>query len=126
MNGLASLLKPNGLLILHTINYPMLARRKEDPWGPVRDLADGSLVLKGFFPRIPGPWDGLLMLLEKKKEGTWVPTPVRFELHPHNPGEIQNAGERSGLVLKAISGGFEGQHPEDPESADLLYEFVRQ
>jgi SAM-dependent methyltransferase len=124
MAGLAGLLKPEGVLILHTLNYAMLSERGKDPWGPVRVLDNGSLIIKGFLPRIPAPWDAVLIHLERDENQGWRMKPVRFQLHPHTVSEIEEAGAHAGLALQALTGGFGDESPEDSKSADLVYEFV--
>ncbi|MHC4941899.1 MAG: class I SAM-dependent methyltransferase [Planctomycetota bacterium] len=126
LSGLAGLLEKDGLLILHTINYPMIANRPGEPWGPVRTLDDGSLVLKGFVPRQGGPWDVLLLLLEPEESTKWQRRTVRFQVHPHLRETLGAAAESAGLALRKVEGGFSGESPEDPDSSDLIYEFLRQ
>jgi SAM-dependent methyltransferase len=125
LSGLGSLLKPSGLLLVHSINYPMLAKRREDPWGPVRVLEDGGLILKGFIPRQSGPWDAVLIHLAKDEQDNWQRHPVRFELNPHSPSDLKNAARGAGLSLKAVQGGFESEAPDAPKSADLVYELIK-
>ncbi|MBU0753590.1 MAG: class I SAM-dependent methyltransferase, partial [Planctomycetes bacterium] len=123
--GIAGLLRPGGTAIVHTLNYPMLARRKDDPWGPVRVLDDRSLLLKGFLPRTDGPWEVLLIHLERSGEGNWHRYPARFQIHPHEPNKIRKAAQAAGLSLKTIFGGFKDESPEDFSSSDLLYSLIR-
>ena len=125
LSGLGSVLKPSGLLIVHSINYPMLAKRREDPWGPVRVLEDSSLILKGFIPRRSGPWDAVLIHLAEDEQGNWQRHPVRFELNPHSPSDLKHAARGAGLSLKAVHGGFDREAPEAPKSADLVYELIK-
>jgi 2-polyprenyl-3-methyl-5-hydroxy-6-metoxy-1,4-benzoquinol methylase len=123
--GLAGLLDRGGRLILHTINFPMLAARSGEPWGPVRMLDDGSLVLKGFIPRTDGPWEVVLLLLEKGDESGWKRRIARFQVHPHSRNVLEAAASDAGMRLERVTGGFGGESPEDPDSADLLYAFTR-
>ena len=125
LTGLGSLLKPSGLLIVHSINYPMLAKRRDDPWGPVRVLEDGTLILKGFIPRPAGPWDAVMIRLARDEKGRWQREPIRFELHPHIPSDMESAAREAGLSLTAVHGGFGTGASEDPKSADLVYELIK-
>lgn len=124
--GLASLLKAGGLLVAHTLNYSALAARDRDPWGPVRTLPDGTLLLKGFLPRASGPWDVLFIALASGGEdGEPVLEPVRFPVHPHGTETIQATAAAAGLAMESLHGGFRGEPPEDPRSADRIYLFVK-
>ena len=125
LSGLCGLVKPGGGLIVHTVNFPMLARRPADPFGPVRKLVDGSLLIKGFLPREGDSWDVLFLRLTKKPAGGWIPEPVRFQVHPHGSAEMESAGKAAGLCLDALRGGFNNEPPDAPDSGDLVYEFTR-
>ena len=124
-DGLSRLLKSAGLLVVHTVNYPMLALRNEPPWGPVRILEDDSLVLKGFIPHEQGSWDVVLIHLLPKSDGLWERKPVILKVHPHNSQAMEDAAAKAGLFLQSTWGGFAGESPDDPRSADLVYEFIR-
>lgn len=123
LHGMARLLKTNGILIAHTLNYPRLAARGNDPWGPVRALDDETLLMKGFIPRPSGPWDAQFIHVEKRSDRKWISHPVRFQVFPHTVSELTSAAGPAGLKLRAVSGGFEGQSVDEPNSADLVYEF---
>lgn len=124
VEGLSGLLRPGGMLLLHTINYPMLSLRPEQPWGPVRTLGDNSILLKGFVPHDEGPWDVLFILLERMNGTAWTRQVVRFQVHPHGIEALKSAAEKRGVIIKTRHGGFAGESCDDPKSADLLYEFV--
>jgi SAM-dependent methyltransferase len=121
LQGLAGLVKPGGIVVAHTINFPMLARRGKDPWGPVRVLDNGDLVMKGFLPQSRDRWDALLIHLERNASGAFDRRTVRFTLYPHTPEQMRAAG----LVRKALHGGFSGESHDAPASADLVYLFQR-
>jgi len=124
--NMALLLGMGGRLVAHTINFPNLARRGDEPWGPVRRLEDGTLLLKGFVPRGLDPWDVIFISLEPQ-EGAAPPvrTVSRFQVHPHTSEEVVAAAESAGLVLRERHGGFAGEEPDDFRSADLVYLFER-
>jgi SAM-dependent methyltransferase len=124
--NMAAMVAPGGALVLHTINYPALARRSGEPWGPVRVLDDGTLLLKGFVPRDDGPWDAIFVVLRRLEDGRWDRTPYRFGLHPHERSAVIDAAERCGCRAESCWGGFGhggggGEDPDDPASADLVY-----
>jgi SAM-dependent methyltransferase len=125
LQGLSRILKPGGKLILHTLNYPMLAQRSPDPWGPVRILDDDTLLLKGFIPRNQGAWDAMLILLKRSNKKGWERTPIRFSLHPHPIQELKDAAGQAGLEFLNLHGGFQDESFDHPDSADLVYEFLR-
>lgn len=126
IEGLSSLLRPGGMLLVHTINFPMLSKRPEQPWGPVRTLDDNSILLKGFVPHEERPWDVLFILLERMNGTSWARQVVRFQVHPHGIEALKSAAEKAGIILKALHGGFADESHDDPRSADLLYEFIRE
>jgi hypothetical protein len=121
--NMAVMAAPGGTLVLHTINYPAIARRDGEPWGPVRVLADGTLLLKGFIPRDEGPWDTIFVVLRRRGDGGWERTPYRFGLHPHTRSAVVDAAERCGCKAESCLGGFRDEDPDDPASADLVYVF---
>lgn len=126
--NMAAMVAPGGALVLHTINYPALARRSGEPWGPVRVLDDETLLLKGFIPRDEGPWDTVFVVLKRRDDGGWERTPYRFELHPHARSAVVDAAESCGCTAEGCWGGFGqgeggGEDPDDPASADLVYVF---
>lgn len=123
LSNLAGLLSPGGVLVLHTINFPMLAARDEDPWGPVRCLADGSLLLKGFVPRGDEAWDVIFVSLSQVEGKGWTRRTHRFRLFPHSSEAIEEVGRRAGLELTGLFGGFCGERPDAAGSADLVYLF---
>jgi len=123
--NLSGLLKSEGRLIIHTINYPMLERRPQDPWGPVRVTDDGSFLLKGFIPHSGRPWDAILIHIFESAGKGWTREVVRFCLHPHEIHDMKAAGEKAGLSLLATYGGFNKEKPDSPEAGDLLYEFQK-
>ena len=122
--GLSKLLKPGGVLVLHTLNYPALAARGRDPWGPVRSLPDGTLLLKGFLPRAKGPWDVLFITLRPgRAEGMWKIKEVRFTVYPHDTEALVRSAGAAGFAMESLYGGFEYQAPHDPKSADRVFLF---
>jgi len=123
--NLAGLLVDSGVAIVHTINYSTLAARPEQPWGPVRVLENGDLLLKGFVPQTGGPWDALLVALDRSDSGTgkWRRRVFRFQLYPHVRDAVERAGRRAGMVLEACYGGFRQEPAEAATSADLVYVF---
>ena len=123
LSNLAGLLSPGGVLVLHTINFPRLAARDEDPWGPVRCLADGSLLLKGFVPRGAEPWDVIFVSLSHDERKGWTRKTHRFRLFPHATGAIEKGGLRAGLEMAGLFGGFCGERPDAEGAADLVYVF---
>jgi SAM-dependent methyltransferase len=123
LENMARLLAPGSFAVVHTINYPALARREGDPWGPVRRLADGTLLLKGFVPRGEQPWDVIFVALKPGAGGAWGRETFRFRLHPHSSAALEDAGSKVGLRLEALHGGFQGEDPADGASADLVYVF---
>ncbi|MFH1999830.1 MAG: class I SAM-dependent methyltransferase [Planctomycetota bacterium] len=125
LRGIAHMLRPSGMFIAHTLNYPMLAGREEDPWGPVRILTDGSLLLKGFIPCHEGPWDALFLWIEKQVDTKWVSHPTRFKIYPHTVPDLMKAAAQAGLIFRSVAGGFKNESVNDPGSADLLYEFEK-
>lgn len=125
VQGFSALLEPGGLGVMHTINYPVLAERAEEPWGPVRVLEDGALMLKGFIPRAQGPWEVVLILLEMDDKNRWQRRPVRFNVHPHDRADLEEAAQAAGLTLLDLKGGFTGEDPSDPKSSDLVYLFTK-
>ena len=106
MFGLSELLRSEGVLILHTLNYASLSEKKSDLWGPVRVLENGSIVLKGFIPHRDKAWDVILVHLERSSDGAWSRNPCRFEIHPHGVRDVKEAAARAGLTFKRSSGGF--------------------
>ncbi len=122
LGAMARLLGSGGILVVHTINYPMLACRKGDPWGPVRELADGTLLLKGFVPRGENPWDALFVALRRERDG-WTREPFRFSLHPHRRDQVEKGARDAGLEVENVFGGFAGERPDDAGAADLVYVF---
>jgi ubiquinone/menaquinone biosynthesis C-methylase UbiE len=122
LGEMARLLGSGGILVVHTINYPMLAGRKGDPWGPVRELADGTLLLKGFVPRGEDPWDALFVALRRGEDG-WTREPFRFSLFPHRREQIEKSARGAGLDVENVFGGFAGEKPDDTGAADLVYVF---
>ncbi len=123
LENLSAILSPGGVLVIHTINFPMLAARDEEPWGPVRGLADGSLLLKGFVPRGGDPWDVLFVHLARAEEEGWTRRTHRFRLFPHTRDSVASGAARAGLELIELAGGFCGERPDDTRSADLVYLF---
>jgi len=123
--NMAGLVGPGGVLVVHTLNYPALAARKEEPWGPVRKAPEDVPLLKGFVPHDGGrPWDAIFIRLGRKS-GSWKRKVYRFLLHPHGRDALEAAARDSGLVFDELFGGFAGENPGDPRSADLLYLFRR-
>lgn len=126
MANMAGMLRHGGVLVAHTINFPLLAGRAEDPWGPVRQFDDGTLLLKGFVPREGSPWDVIFISLKPGDErGTMGRSVSRFQVHPHSREAVVDASEQAGLATLGIHGGFAGEAPDDPRSADLVYLFRR-
>ena len=125
LDGLAALLRPGGTMLLHTLNFPMLARREDEPWGPVRTKGMGFLVLKGIIPRESGPWDVVLVTLEQDDRFRWHREVARFEVHPHSEVDIRKGARKAGLTVTEVQGGFAGESPREPRSGDLVYRLVK-
>jgi hypothetical protein len=90
----------------------------------VRELADGTLLLKGFVPRGKEPWDVIFVALKQMGGGRFERRPYRFQVHPHDREALVRAAGNAGLALRSLHGGFEGEDPADGASADLVYVFT--
>jgi len=123
LSNLSGLLSPGGVLVLHTINFLMLAKRDDEPWGPVRCLDDGSLLLKGFVPRGGDPWEVIFVSLSPDERKGWTRKIDRFRLYPHTSEEIETAGRLADLEMTGLFGGFCGERPDAEGAADLCYVF---
>jgi SAM-dependent methyltransferase len=125
LENMAALLTGTGIAILHSLNYPMLACRGSEVWGPVRKLEDGTSLLKGFIPRGDDPWDVLFVALTPAEGKEEKPRSCRFQLYPHAQASVAAAARQAGLNLANLHGGFQGEEPADAASADLVYVFTR-
>ncbi len=122
--NMAGLVESGGLFIAHTINFPMLALRDQEPWGPVKTLDNGALLLKGFVPREKGPWDAFFISLKPGKGNSWSREVCRFRLYPHPAEAVNEAALRAGLLSVGLYGGYSQENPKDAKSADLVYVFT--
>lgn len=117
VDGLASAVRPGGLLLAHALNYQGL-RKGGKRFGPPRSLDDGRLVLKMFDLR-PGDTAVHIVVL-RPGEKRWSLEHASHPLFETDLALFERALERAGLGVVRTFGAADGRPFEPERSYDLF------